>query len=345
MSKGKKVTVGIVSWVVILLVLAAVWYLNANIVCDRLNVLNKAPVSDMVIAVVNTVLFALVALLTEGISNTITGMKESFVEKTVYVAMIFLLVLGFFKYPIEGILTLNAFMVLFPLVTFLIIVWTYMREIPYDCFGSKEPLFAVGLWIIVLGLLTGFFSVALGITVFVFGIMATAYVKKVGHVVQPWMIVGIIAPVLGVAAGFLVPAFLKKNLGGIFDSYLVLDRYPEFGFFALDVILKDLVCPIAILVLLSIVIKGVYGSFVGRETTFVFIMAAVALASQIFEQTVESKSLQVTTINSVVLLILAMVVISKKIFEKKASLKKGIVPLTVFVGLVGIYRIISLILL
>lgn len=339
MSKGKKVAVGMVSGIVVLLVMGAVWYLNTCIECEDINVLNLFSISKFVVSIVNALLFFAAAFVTEGISNLIAGFKENVSQKMAYLAIVLFLFIGFMNYPVMGIISLSAFWTLFTLVTFLLMMFTYMREIPYDCFGSKEPLFAVGLWITLLGLLTGFFSKNLGIAIFVFAILATAYVKKVGHVVQPWMIAGIVASVIGLVLGVLWPAFESKSWDSVLNVYADTQRYSDFGVFVLRGIFMDLVCPIVILVLLCVVLKEIYSSFVGREVTYVLIAASVAFVSIVFETEFGGEK----AFGTVALLTVALLVLAKRLFEKKESLKKGFALISVFLGLLGIYRIISLI--
>lgn len=339
MSKGKGVVTGISSAIVILLIISGVWYLNASIECEGIDVINLFSISGFTISIANAVLYFVAALLIEGISNLVTGFKESLSERLAYIAVVLLLFTGFMNYPVKGVISLTAFWTLLPLVTFLVMIFTYMREIPYDCFGSKEPLFAVGLWIVILGLLTGFFSKNLGIAVLVFAILATVYVKRVGHVVQPWMIAGMVAPVIGLALGVLWPVYEAKNWNVLSELYTDVARYQDFGVFVLNVILKDLVCPIVLLAVICIVVREVYGSFVGREVAYILITALVSFASVVFETEFGGEM----TFGVVALLTLSMLVLAKRLFEKKDTLKKGAFFVAVFVGLVGIYRIISLI--
>lgn len=339
MSKGKKTAVGIVSCVIALLFMAAVWYLNNCIECEDISVLNYFSISGAVISVINALLFFAAAFITESISNLVTGFKEGFPERMAYTVAILFLFTGFLRYPVKGIISLSAFWTLFTLVTFLLMVFTYMREIPYDCFGSKEPLFAVGLWIVFLGLLTGFFSKNLGIAIFVFAILATAYVKKVGHVVQPWMIAGIVASVIGLVLGFLWPVYESKDWNAVLKVYADTQRYLDFGVYALRGVLEDLVCPILILVLLCTVLKETYGSFVGREVAYVLVIASVAFAAVVFETEFGGEK----NFGPIALLTLAILIVAKRLFEKKDSIKEGAVPVALILGLTGIYRIISLI--
>lgn len=339
MSKGRKAAVGIVSCVIALLFMAGVWYLNNCIECEDISVLKFFSISGTVISVVNALLFFAAAFVTESISNLVTGFKEGFSERMAYTAVVLFLFTGFLRYPVKGIISLSAFWTLFTLVTFLLMMFTYMREIPYDCFGSKEPLFAVGLWIVLLGLLTGFFSKNLGIAILVFAILATVYVKKVGHVVQPWMIAGMVASGIGLVLGTLWPVYEAKDWNAVLDIYTDVQRYSDFGVFALQGIFEDLVCPIVILVLLCVVLKEAYSSFVGREVTYILITASVAFAAIVFETEFGGEK----TSGTIALLTLALLILAKRMFEKKESFKKGIDSVSFFMGMVGIYRIISLI--
>ncbi len=339
MSKGKKAAVGIVSCVIVLLFMAGVWYLNNCIECEDISVLKFFSISGTVISVVNALLFFAAALVTESISNLVTGFKEGFSERMAYTAVVLFLFTGFLRYPVKGIISLSAFWTLFTLVTFLLMVFTYMREIPYDCFGSKEPLFAVGLWIVLLGLLTGFFSKNLGIAILVFAILATVYVKKVGHVVQPWMIAGMVASGIGLVLGTLWPVYEAKDWNAVLKVYADSQRYLDFGVYALQGVLEDLICPVLVLVLLCTVLKEAYGSFVGREVMYILITASVAFAAIAFETEFGGEK----TFGAIALLTMTILVIAKRLFEKKDSLKRGFAPVSIFLGLMGIYRIISLI--
>jgi len=319
MSAGKKVCYTIVAWLLLLVTLGGVWYLNSDIpFCNKpdftLTIFRYEFVSD----IVNTVMLLLTAILIVGISETMTRLKRHASERVMCIALVMGLLISldsdfayskFFEPGVYG--------CVYGMVAALIFMWAYLRELPYECFGSKEPWFLVTLWIIPVGLLAGFSGVNLGLMLFIFAIAATCYVSKVDHRVFAWMPIGAVSVLLGTVARVLLPAFPDMDFDKVIKEYGSVSELYLYGVGLLQRFFAYLLPAILVTLAVVALLKGVHNVVLGREVVYVLSAAAATLLFTVFVPRNEG----LTTHQVIVLLILACAAMCLKMFEKKPAMK------------------------
>ncbi len=319
MSTGKKVCYSIVAWLLLLVTLGAVWYVNFVTPFEyEAKLALKVFQYEFVTDIVHTVMLLLTALLIAGISETMTRLKRHVSERVMCMVFVMGLLLSMdVSFKNSLFVEPGVFNYLYGMVAVLIFMWAYLRELPYDCFGSKEPWFFVTLWIIPVGLLAGFANRSAGLMLFIFAIVAIAYVKKVDHRVFAWMPVGAISVFLGFAARIMLPAYLQKNPASALNVFGPVSELYNYGIYELKSLFVSL-CP-AILGTLAVaaLLKGVHNVTLGREVNYVLAAAAgVWLFTAFVPQNGGMSVYQV-----IVLLMLACAAMCLKLFEKRPAMK------------------------
>lgn len=319
MSTGKKVCYSIVAWLLLLITLGAVWYVNFVTPFEyEAKLALKVFRYEFVTDIVHTVMLLLTALLIVGISETMTRLKRHVSERVMCMAFVMGLLLSLdVSFKNSLFVEPGVFNYLYGMVAVLIFMWAYLREVPYDCFGSKEPWFFVTIWIIPVGLLAGFANRSVGLMLFIFAIVAIVYVKKVDHRVFAWMPVGAISVFLGFAARIMLPAYLQRNPASALNIFGPVSELYNYGIYELKSLFVSL-CP-AILVTLAVaaLLKGVHNVTLGREVNYVLAAAAgVWLFTAFVPQNGGMSVYQV-----IVLLMLACAAMCLKLFEKRPAMK------------------------
>lgn len=319
MSVGKKVCYSIVAWLLLLITLGAVWYVNfVTPFNHEADLALKVFQYEFVADIVHTVMFLLTALLIVGISETMTRLKRHAGERVMSMVFVMGMLLSLdISFKNSLFTEPGAFNYLYGMVAVLIFMWAYLRELPYDCFGSKEPWFFVTIWIIPVGLMAGFANRSVGLMLFIFAIVCIGYVKKVDHRVFAWMPVGAVSVFLGFAARIMLPAYLQKNPVSALDVFGPVSELYNYGIYELKSLFLSL-CP-AILVTLAVValLKGVHNVSLGREINYVLVAAVgVWLFTAFVPQNGGTSVYQ-----AIVLLILACAAMCLKLFEKRPAMK------------------------
>ena len=319
LTQGKKAAYTAVAWILLVLMLGAVWYVNIKTPFSKgseiaLKLFKKEIVTDCV----NTVMFLLTALLITGISETMTRIKRFMSERVMCMALVMGVLLALdvnFKASlVEEPAVYNH---LYAMVAVLVFVWAYMRELPYDCFGSKEPWLFVTIWIVPVGLLAGFSNRSVGLMLFAFAIATIVYVNKVEHRVFAWMPLGAVSVFLGFAARLMLPAYLDKNLKSALTVYGKKTDLPKYALFELKELFVYLLPAILVTFAVAALLKGVHNVALGREIAYVLVAAAVTFVLTVLVPF--NEGLSVYPVN--VLLTLACAAMCLKLFEKRPAMK------------------------
>lgn len=272
---------------------------------------------ETVADVINTVMVIVTGLIVTGLTETMTRIKRSIPEKILCTTIVMGMMLGLSaNWEMSMFWQAGACNYLYITVFILLFIWVYMREVPYDCFGSKEPLWGINVWIIPLALIAGWSNENMGPVVFIFSIVTIVYVNKVEHVVQPWMILGSVFSFIGAAVCILAPGnFVRsatiENEGLLRTIYARLANEGKTSLEYLIVLLIIIVMSIAIC-------KGVYNIPIGREAIYVLFMALLSWGAMVLSPHYPDRA----TYGTMIFLIIAIIAIWQKIFEKKIILKE-----------------------
>ena len=319
LSKGKKVWYSIAAWALVIVTLGGVFYTNYVTPLAAGNEWAlKIFQDELVIKIVNTVMLLLTAILVTGISETMTRLKRHFSERVMCLGFVMGLLLSL-DISFENSL-FNAptvFYYLYGMVAVLIFMWAYIRELPYDCFGSKEPWLFVTIWIIPIGLLTGFANRSVGLMLFIFAIATIVYVNKVEHRVFAWMPIGAVCVLLGFAARILLPAYLDMNIKSALYEYGSVSDLYKYGLDEVCEVFMHLFPAILLTLAVAALLKGVHNVALGREIAYVLGAAAFTWLFTIFVPYNGGKSVY----QVVVLLVLACAAMVLKLFEKRPAMK------------------------
>ncbi len=337
MSKGKRVLYTLAAILMLAIIMAGVWYYNTLIRLKNgeewcIRFLYDEKTAD----IVNTLIFLLLATVISLMCKTMSSIRLRFGETVMNIALVSGALIGFNQNIRESMFVHSgAYFYLFSTLVFFLFVWVYMREIPYDCFGSKEPLFAVGLWIIPLALLAGFGMYNMGPAAFVFAVITINYVKKVDHVIQPWMIEGIVFSAAGYVARVLFPMYETKNISSVLQQYGswtgILGNIN-----GLIITLFDSLMPaIIILVATVILAKGVHNISLGTEVTFILWIALVSFVMMIAVPRGEGSE----SIGIIALIVLVCNVLCRRINDKKPLMRIYIFGLSMIIWLNAVYRL------
>ena len=275
---------------------------------------------ELVADILNTVMMILTGVIVTFMSETMTRLKRRFPERLLCTTIVMAVLVGLnANWNLSLCWQAGACNYLYITVFILLFMWVYMREIPYDCFGSKEPLWGVGFWIIPLGLIAGWSNENMGPVAFIFSVMTILYVKKVGHNVEVWMIIGSVCSLLGSVACILAPGnlvraqeALEKDNHGL--GWKVYERlyYESQGLFTHLFI-------VVLLLLFSIAIcKSFCNINVGREIIYIIVCAILSWGAFVMSPHYPDRA----TYGTLVLIVLSITAIWVKIFEKKPQSKK-----------------------
>lgn len=291
---------------------------------------------EIVADIVNTMLVLLTAVIVVAISQTMTRLKRSFSEWIMAVDIVMGLILGlnanwkmslFWQSGAANYLYITIFILLF--------IWVYMREIPYDCFGSKEPLFGVSLWIIPLALIAGWSNENMGPVVFFFSVATIIYVKKVGHIVEPWMVLGSLFSFIGSALCIAAPGNFVRAGEVISNDYGILWKSYLHGYYETTAIFEYLMLAVIVTLVMIALCKGVANNKLGIEIIFVLIMAVLSWAAMALSPHYPDRA----TYGTLILLILAIMAMSLKILERKPLLAKYLSMGGLLIWLRGMYKL------
>ena len=322
LSKGKKIWYGITAWVLLAVTTAGVWYVFFTSVNRPKELLVKAlsPEAARIVTVcIRTLLVLFTGVLVTGISETMTRIKRCLNERVMCTAIVTGLMLALDMESFSCIYNdHDVFRYLHTMVAVLLFMWVYLREIPYDCFGSREPWLFVTAWIIPVGFVAGFGNRSLGVVVIGFAVATIIYVNKVGHRAFAWMPLGAISAFLGVVARFFLPVYYTKNFMSIVKVY-------EEAASLLDNGVSDTIYGIffelapAILVTLVVValLKGVHNVPLGPEVVYVLVAAT---AATVFSMLIPHRFTE-CMYPTIVLLVLACAAMCLKLFEKRPAMK------------------------
>lgn len=292
--------------------------------------------------IANTFMIIVSAVIIVFIAEMMTRKKECFVNRILYIDGVMGLMLGLnANWQLTMFWQSGAANYLWITIFVLLIIGVYMREIPYDCFGSKEPLWSINVWIIPLALIAGWSNENIGPVVFLFSIATIIYVRKVGHVVQPWMILGSVFSFLGSVMCILAPGnFVRaenvtsKNYGLLWKAYLRC-FYESRGIF------NFLFISILVTVFLIAMVKGVCSQKLGREVVYLLVAALLSWGAMVLSPHFPDRA----SYGTMIFLILADVAMTKNILEKKPNFKayiwipvlliwgKGMYYLTQYIGI------------
>ena len=319
MTKGKKALYTTIAWVLLVVTLGAVWYTNFVTPFGKgAELALKVFQNELVADCVNTVMLLLTALLVTGISETMTRLKRHASERVMCMALVMGALLALdSSLKTSFIEEAGVYNYLYAMVAVLIFMWAYLRELPYDCFGSKEPWLFVTIWIIPVGLLAGFANRSVGLVLFIFAIVTITYVNKVEHRVFAWMPIGAICVFLGFVARMLLPAYLDKNILSALTVYGDTSELPNYGIWAVKEVFVSLVPALLVTLSVAALLKGVHNVALGREIAYVL---ATACGTWVLTILIPGNG-GTAIYQVVVLLLLACVAMCLKLFEKRPAMK------------------------
>jgi len=302
----------------------------------QLTLLGGSVVAD----VINTFMTILTGVLVTFMSETMTGLKRSINERVYSVAIVMIMLVAlngdwfssmFWQSGACNYLYITVFILLF--------IWTYMREIPYDCFGSKEPLWGVEFWIIPLALFAGWSNENMGPVAFLFSITATIYVRKVGHVVEPWMIKGIVFSFAGSVACIIAPGNFVRVAEAEDDTHGIIWKIYERLYYEGKASFEYLILAILLLLFAIAVCKCMCNIIVGREVVYIIIAAILSWGAMILSPHFPGRAVYGT----MVFLILAIFAVWQKVFEKKPAMKGYVYLGAGIIWLRGMYFLVTFI--
>lgn len=319
MTKGKRALYTTIAWILLVVTLGAVWYTNFVTPFGKgAEIALKVFQNELAADCVNTVMLLLTALLITGISETMTRLKRHASERVMCMALVMGALLALdSSLKISFIEEAGVYNYLYAMVAVLIFMWAYLREIPYDCFGSKEPWLFVTIWIIPVGLLAGFANRSVGLVLFIFAIVTVTYVNKVEHRVFVWMPTGAICVLLGFVARMLLPAYLDKNILSVLTVYGDISELPNYGIWAVREVFVSLVPALLVTLSVAALLKGVHNVALGREIAYVL---ATACGTWILTILIPGNG-GTAIYQVVVLLLLACAAMCLKLFEKRPAMK------------------------
>lgn len=319
MTKGKRVLYTTIAWVLLVVTLGAVWYTNFVTPFGKgAELALKVFQNELVADCVNTVMLLLTALLITGISETMTRLKRHASERVMCMALVMGALLALdSSLKTSFIEEVGVYNYLYAMVAVLIFMWAYLREIPYDCFGSKEPWFFVTIWIIPVGLFAGFANRSVGLVLFIFAIVTITYVNKVEHRVFAWMPIGAICVFLGFVARMLLPAYLDKNILSALTVYGDTSELANYGIWAAREVFVSLVPVLLVTLSVAALLKGVHNVALGREIAYVL---ATACGTWILTVLIPGNG-GTAIYQVVVLLLLACAAMCLKLFEKRPAME------------------------
>ena len=358
LSKGKKVAYGIIVSLIFVLTLGTVWYVNHIIpfmmdddwyatllysdkkiknLLDifeaqkwhymnwggrsithtmlQLTILAGSTVAD----VVNTVLVLLTGMIVLGITETMTRTRHAFFERVLIVDAIMGLILALnANWEMSMFWQAGASNYLYITVFILLFIWVYIREIPYDCFGSKEPLPLVNIWIIPLALMAGWSNENMGPTVFIFTVATMVYVNKVEHIVQPWMVLGSIFSFLGSVACIAAPGTFVRSKQVMTYEYGILWKSYLHGFYETRAVFEYLFLAILITLIMIMLCKAVCAEKLGVEIVMVLALAILSWGGMALSPHYPDRA----TYGTMLLLIISFMAIGYRILNKKPAMRK-----------------------
>ena len=319
LTKGKKALYTTIAWVLLVVTLGAVWYVNfVTPFGSGAELALKVFQNELVADSVNTVMLLLTALLITGISETMTRLKRCASERVMTMALIMgALVALDCSFKTSLFEEVGVYNYLYAMVAVLIFMWAYLRELPYDCFGSKEPWLFVTIWIIPVGLLAGFACRGMGLMLFILAIAAIRYATKVEHRVFAWMPIGAVCVFLGFVARLLLPAYLDKNLMSAISVYGETSELANYGIWAVREVFESLLPALLVTFAVAALLKGVHNVALGREIAYVLAAACGAWILTIFIPGNGGTAIY----QVVVLLLLACAAMCLKLFEKRPAMK------------------------
>ncbi|SCX02704.1 hypothetical protein SAMN02910339_00441 [Lachnospiraceae bacterium YSD2013] len=319
MTKGKRALYTTIAWILLVVTLGAVWYTNFVTPFGKgAEIALKVFQNELVADCVNTVMLLLTALLITGISETMTRLKRHASERVMCMALVMGALLALdSSLKTSFIEEAGVYNYLYAMVVVLIFMWAYLREIPYDCFGSKEPWLFVTIWIIPVGLLAGFANRSVGIVLFIFAIVTITYVNKVEHRVFAWMPIGAVCVFLGFVARMLLPAYLDRNILSALTVYGETSELPNYGIWAVKEVFVSLVPTLLVTLSVAALLKGVHNVALGREIAYVL---ATACGTWILTILIPGNG-GTAIYQVVVLLLLACAAMCLKLFEKRPAMK------------------------
>ena len=319
MSKGKRACYTTIAWILLLITLGAVWYVNfVTPFGQGAELALKVFQNELVADCVNTVMFLLTALLITGISETMTRLKRHASERVMCMALVMGALISLDVSMKTAIFEeAGVYNYLYAMVAVLVFMWAYLRELPYDCFGSKEPWLFVTIWIVPVGLVAGFANRGVGLMLFILAIAATRYVSKVDHRVFAWMPIGAVCVFLGFAARLMLPAYLEKNLSGALAVYGETSGLYKYGIWEAQELFASLLPALLVTFAVAALLKGVHNVALGREIAYVL---TAAVATWIFTIFIPGNG-GTSVYQVVVLLLLACAAMCLKLFEKRPAMK------------------------
>lgn len=296
---------------------------------------------ELVADIINTLMVVVTGIIITAMSETMTRLKRSFPERIVSVTIVMGLLVGLNpNWHMSLFWQSGACNYLYITVFILLFIWVYMREIPYDCFGSKEPLFGVGLWIIPLGLIAGWSNENMGPVAFIFSVMAILYVKKVGHNVEGWMITGSVCSFIGSASCILAPGNIVRNAEiATKDTHGIWWKIYERLFYEGKASFEYLAMAVILLIVSVSICKCFSNVFVGREIVYIIVCAVLSWGAFVASPHYPDRA----TYGTLVLIILAVVAIWPKIFEKKPQAKRYVYICAGFIWLRAMYFLVTFI--
>lgn len=284
--------------------------------------------------IVNTVMTILTGIIVMAMSETMTRIKRTFVERLLTTTIVMGMILGLnANWKMSMYWQSGSCNYLYITVFILLFIWVYMREIPYECFGSKEPLPLVTLWIIPLGIIAGWSNENMGPVVFIFSVATMIYAKKVGHYVQPWMVLGSLFSFLGSAACIVAPGNFVRSAEVNSAEYGILWKAYLRGFYESRALFEYLIITIIITLVMIALSKSVCSLTLGAETVFILVAALLSWGAMALSPHYPDRA----TYGTMVLLILAIIAMAQRILERKSALRPWFYTGAFIIWLRGMY--------
>lgn len=284
--------------------------------------LKSEPVSNILYAA----LTLLSSLLILAVSSTMTRIKISFIE---YIAGIS---------AITGICLFSDVTICGSIcyICALLLFWIYMREVPFDCLGTKEPVPCAELFVIILGIICGYSGFSISIALISFSIFVTGYIKKVGHEVYPFHVLGTVALIVGTILKIVFPGFLDKDFKNLSEYYSNNAAYIANAKQLISIAITSMVVLVAAIIVSYALKRVICNTGMHIEEKYTVIAAAFSFVALLVPS--EDKM----SVGFVIFLLLTVVsAVLQRVFEKKSILRAYTYGLCAIVWVFGIIKLLA----
>ena len=286
--------------------------------------------------IMNVLMAVVTGIIVTGMTETITNLKRRFFNRLLSVTIVMGMLLGLnANWKMSMFWQAGAANYLYITVFILLFIWTYLREIPFDCLIEKEPLSGVNIWIIPLGIIAGWSNENMGPVAFLFAVCTMFILSRQKREIKGWMLEGAIFSFLGSAACILAPGNfvrseqVKETHYGLFWQAF-LRGYQE-GTAAFEFLFLTLF----VLLAMYIISKVFVGVMPGREVDLICVMALLSWGAMVLSPHYPDRA----TYGTMVLLIIAVMTMAQKIVDRRPDARKYLWLGAALIWLRGMYRL------